>query len=149
MKIPLGITSTRKLGSITLVASVVALLAPAVGLQNLRADTLVVTSTADDGSPGTLRAVLAAAGHGDVIDATTVTGTITLLPQLLASSQLEVTTSVIIRGPGPANLTINGNQTGRIFRIFPELTVSIDGFTITNGLATGAPQFSFPPDAGA
>ncbi|HUG11045.1 MAG TPA: choice-of-anchor Q domain-containing protein, partial [Opitutaceae bacterium] len=87
--------------------------------------------------------------NGDTIDVKGITGTITLLPQPSTSSQLEVTTSVTILGPGPASLTINGNQTGRVFRIFPELTVTIDGFTIANGLATGSPQFSFPPDAGA
>lgn len=115
---------------------------------NIHAATLIVTSTADDGSPGTLRAALAAAADGDVIDATGITGTIVLLPQLLTSSQLGVTKSVGIVGPGPDKLTIDGNQTSRVFRIFPGLDVVIDGFTIANGRASGAPPNSFPRDNG-
>ena len=57
-------------------------------ITNLNAATVPVTSLADDGTPGTLRGALAAANDGDTIDATGVSGTITLLPQI-TSSQLR------------------------------------------------------------
>lgn len=104
---------------------------------NVHADTILVTSTADDGSPGTLRAALAASNDGDVIDATGVSGTI-----LLTAGELLVEKSVDILGPGPANLTIDGDQISRVYSIAPGLAVTIDGFKIVNGVASGAPTGS-------
>ena len=43
--------------------------------QTVSASNLVVTSPADDGSPGTLRATLAAAADGGTIDLAGITGT--------------------------------------------------------------------------
>lgn len=138
-----GVSSIVSRSRLTVLALVCAL---ATGAH--AASTILVTSTADDGSPGTLRAALAIAADGDVIDATGITGTIVLLPQFLTSSQLGVTKSVGIVGPGPDKLTIDGNHTSRVFRIFPGLDVIIDGFTIANGHASGAPPASFPPNNG-
>ncbi len=70
------------------------------------ADTLLVTSCADDGSPGTLRSVVASANDGDTIDMTRLTcGTITL-----AEGQLETgyLLSLTFAGPGRDKLTISG-----------------------------------------
>ena len=54
---------------------------------DVRAATITVTNTADSG-PGSLRAVLASASNGDIIDATGVSGTITL-----TGGQLLITNS--------------------------------------------------------
>jgi hypothetical protein len=57
---------------------------------NVHADTIPVTSTDDAGAdtllPGTLRNALATATDGDTIDATGITGTITLMPGLTSSA---------------------------------------------------------------
>src|SRR5215471_13076751 len=78
-----------------------------------RAATIAVTSTGDTG-PGTLRAALASANNGDTIDATGVSGSI-----ILTNSQLLVSNSVAIVGPGAGVLTISGNNAHRIFFINP------------------------------
>src|SRR5215831_7017983 len=75
-----------------------------------QAGTLPVTSTADDNGPGTLRSVLAAANSGDTIDATSVSGTITL-----TNGELVISNSVSIIGPGSGLLTISGNNSNRVF----------------------------------
>jgi len=70
-----------------------------------------VTNTADSG-PGTLREALAGAADGDVIDATGVSGTITL-----TNGGLFVSNSVAILGPGPATLTVSGNNAFRVLAV--------------------------------
>src|SRR5437667_7100777 len=99
--------------------------------------TITVTSTADSG-PGTLRAALASAANGDMIDVSGVTGTI-----LLTSGELLVPNSVTICGPGPANLAVDGNAASRVFHISGGV-VTIAGLTITNGWASGG----FPTNSG-
>ena len=96
----------------------------------LPATIIVVTNTNDSG-PGSLRDALAVANDGDTIDATGVSGTI-----LLTSGELQITHNVTINGPGAGNLAVNGNMT---FRVFENLasTVTISGFTITNGWSSG------------
>jgi hypothetical protein len=94
--------------------------------------TLTVTST-DDSGAGTLRDALAKAADSDTIDATGVSGAITL-----TTGQLSVTNSVTILGPGANILAVNGNYpntTNRVFYISPGLTVTIAGLSVTNGLA--------------
>src|ERR1043166_3453699 len=64
----------------------------------------VVTSTADDGSPGTLRAALACVPPGATITfALTTPATI-----ILTSGELPVTKNVTILGPGADLLAVNG-----------------------------------------
>ncbi len=99
----------------------------------------LVTTTADSG-PGSLRAALACASDGDIIDATGVSGTI-----LLTSGELLVTKSVTIIGPGPGNLAVDGNAASRVFHITNAVTVTISSLTITNGHTAG---LNFPDDAG-
>jgi hypothetical protein len=101
------------------------------------ATNITVTSTADNG-PGTLRAALASAGNGDIIDATGLSGSI-----LLTSGKLLVAGSVTILGPGPANLAVNGNAASGVFNISGSV-VTIAGLTITNGMASG----NFPANSG-
>jgi uncharacterized protein (TIGR03118 family) len=95
--------------------------------------TLTVTSAAADGSAGTLRAALAAAGSGDTINfAPSLDGqTITLI-----GGELAIAESLDIEGPGAALLTLSGNKASRVFDISGSTTsVTIAGLTIANGLA--------------
>ena len=95
--------------------------------------TLLVKSAADDGSAGTLRAVLAAAKSGDTIQfASALDGhTITL-----TQGQLVVSHSVTIAGPGSGELAINGNAASRLFAIGSGAKVTISGLTLSDGVAT-------------
>ena len=92
----------------------------------LRAATITVTNTADSG-PGTLRAALAGAASGDTIDATGVSGAITL-----TSGQLDVPNSVTVLGPGPGVLMVSGNTASRVFNV-TGAHVAISGLSIANG----------------
>ena len=96
----------------------------------LEATTLVVTSTAADGT-GSLRAALVSADDGDTIDATGISGIITL-----TGGQLVVSNSVTFLGPGPANPVVDGNGADRVLWITESLTVTLAGLTITNGFVT-------------
>ncbi len=95
------------------------------------ADIIVVTNTNDTG-PGSLRQALADVNDGDTITFA-VTGTIGL-----TSGELFVNNNVTISGPGANMLTITRNSATH-FRIFHILqhTVTIEGLSITNGLAPG------------
>ena len=95
-----------------------------------RATTISVTNTNDSG-PGSLRDALAIANDGDTIDATGVSGTI-----LLTSGELQINHNVTINGPDAPSPAINGNATDRVFENFAA-NVTIAGFTITNGDASG------------
>ena len=118
-----------KLPAGKLVCVLVLLCAGSIGI---RAATIPVTNIGDTG-PGSLRAALATATNGDTIDATGLSGTITL-----TNGPLFVTNSVNINGPGPVNLAIDGNfpnTTNRVFFVNGGVTVSITGLTISNGNA--------------
>ncbi len=89
--------------------------------------TIVLTDPGDSG-PGTLRNALASAVDGDTIDATGLSGSITL-----SSGELAISSSVTITGPGSAALSISGNGASRIFDIASGKTVSISQLTLTAG----------------
>jgi len=93
----------------------------------LPANVIVVTNTNDSG-PGSLRDALAIANDGDTIDATGVSGTISL-----TSGELQINHNVTINGPGAGNLAVDGNGTFRVLENFAS-NVTFSGFTITNGL---------------
>lgn len=58
---------------------------------------------------------------------------------VLGGTQLDITTDVVIIGPGHALLTIDAGQRSRAFRIHPGVTATISGLTIKGGAAdTGA-----------
>ena len=101
------------------------------GVIALRANTITVTNTSDNG-PGSLRQALADANDGDVIDATGVSGVITL-----TSGELLVDKSITISGPGVGNLAVNGNAKSRVLHIAPGTTATISDLSITNGNASG------------
>jgi large repetitive protein len=94
--------------------------------------TFVLNSLADDGSPGTLRFALDNIAGGDTIDATGLSGTITL-----TGGALPVAASVTINGPGTSALTINGNNADQIFNVVGGVTASISGMTLTGGIGPG------------
>lgn len=86
---------------------------------------LVVTNTNDSG-PGSLRqAILNANISGGVVDATGVSGTITLIVPITVSN------NITIEGPGAANLTVTASG----FRVFTVTsgTVLFRSFTISGG----------------
>ena len=91
----------------------------------------VVTNLADDGSPGSLRSTIGNMGTvgGTIIIATN--GTLTL-----TNGEIEVNNSLTIIGPGPANLTITGNDSNRVFNIALYAAVNISGLAISNAMAT-------------
>jgi len=96
------------------------------------ATTIIVTNTNDNGS-GSLRQALAIANDGDTIDATGISGAISLI-----SGELLVNKSVTINGAGADVLAVDGNAAGRVFFITLGETVTISGFTIRNGHAGNA-----------
>jgi hypothetical protein len=72
--------------------------------------------------------VLAIANDGDIIDATGISGSITL-----TSGELLVDKSVTINGAGADVLAVDGNASSRIFHIDSGETTTISGLTIRNG----------------
>jgi hypothetical protein len=91
----------------------------------------VVTTAADSG-PGSLRAVLAAAPGGD-----TITFAVPIASTIALASELPVTQSVTIAGPG-ANLLTISNATGRVFNLDGAAkTVLISGLHLTGNNPSG------------
>jgi hypothetical protein len=107
----------------------------------LNANIITVTNTADTGpdvpAPGSLRSALAGAANGDTIDATVISGTITLMSGMVSSAELTVDKDVTILGPGPASLIVNANHLSRVFHVTPGHTVAIAGLTMVNGNPSG------------
>jgi hypothetical protein len=91
------------------------------------ATTIIVTNTNDNG-PGSLRQALADANDGDTIDATAISGVISL-----TTGQLLVDKSVTINGAGAGLLAVDGNATSSVFQIGTGETVTISDLTIRNG----------------
>ncbi|HEX4588397.1 MAG TPA: hypothetical protein VH120_00595, partial [Gemmataceae bacterium] len=97
--------------------------------------TLTVLNTHDSGT-GSLRAVIAAAHHGDTInfaqglDGQTIT---------LTSGELLVKQDITIVGPSDRGVTISGDNEWRVFELSsktkPQVTLS--GLTISDGYAPG------------
>ena len=98
------------------------------------ANTLPVTSCADDNSAGTLRTVLASAADGDTVDLSALTcGTITLA---LGAVHTDVD-NVTIQGPGRDQLTIDAAHLDRAVVLAGAGTLSIADVTIVNGYLPG------------
>ncbi len=117
-----------------------------IAASSVHATTIIVTNTNDSG-PGSLRGAIAAASDGDTIqfDPALKGQTITL-----TSGELFINNNLTITGPGPSQLTVKRSTAGGTpaFRIFHILqhTVTIEGLSITNGLALALGGNS--PDAG-
>ena len=107
-------------------AAICLILACALAI-SAHATTIIVSNTNDSG-PGSLRQALADANDGDTIDATSISGVITL-----TAAQLLVDKSVTINGAGADVLAIDGNATTRVFQTDTGETVTISGLTMRNG----------------
>src|SRR5262249_31845194 len=91
------------------------------------ATTILVTNTNDNG-PGSLRQALAEANDGDIVDATGVSGVITL-----GTGVLLVNKSVTINGPGANLLAVDGNAASAVFQLNATGPANISDLTIRNG----------------
>src|SRR6516225_207405 len=103
-------------------------------------DTYIVTSIADDGSTGTLRAAImyANANPGTTIsfDSMLTGATITLTSEL----PLILGDQTIIDGSGAPDLTISGNDKFRVFFVgdtTDTVAATIENLTISQALAKG------------
>lgn len=109
------------------------------------ANTLPVTSCADDADPGTLRNVLATAGEGDVVDLSALTcSKITLTQGALDSSVLGNyhLYDVTIQGPGRDKLTIDAAGASQVFVVggfsSDQGTFTLNDVTVANGSYGGS-----------
>ena len=101
------------------------------------ATTITVTNTNDSG-PGSLRQALVDSQDGDTIDFDPSLKGQTIS---LTSAELFINKSITISGLGPNLLAVSRAQNAPAFRIFnlmPGRSVTIQGLTISNGLA---PEF--------
>ena len=91
----------------------------------------VVTNTNDDGC-GSLRAQIANAASGSTItfNSSLMNQTITL-----TSGEIDINKNLTIQGPGMLNLNISGNNTSRIFHLFPGNDFTIEGLTLKDATA--------------
>ena len=101
-------------------------LACALAIQ-VNAGTIILNNTNDSG-PGSLRQALLDANDGDTIDATGISGVITL-----TSGELLVDKSVTINAAGADELAVDGNAASTVFQIDSGKIVTISGLTIRNG----------------
>jgi hypothetical protein len=94
-----------------------------------QAATITVMNT-NDSAADSLRQAIADAVNGDTInfDSSLNGQTITL-----TTGELLVDKNVIINGPGPNNLTVDGNHASRVFHVSRWVTATITGLSITNG----------------
>ena len=103
--------------------------------------TFAVTSTADDGSTGTLRWAVAQANSASSsstidVDLGTSAATITLSQgPLVLSNTAEATMIYDHMGQGP--VTISGNNTSRVLQIDKGVTATLAGLEIAGGLSSG------------
>ena len=101
------------------------------------ADIITVTKTNDSG-PGSLRQALVDSQDGDTIDFDPLLKGQTIF---LTSAELVINKSITISGPSPNLLAVSRAQNAPAFRIFNLMSgrsVTIQGLTISNGLA---PEF--------
>lgn len=103
-----------------------------------RNDTVVINT--NDNGEGSLRQAIENANIFAGADSVSFAGTVFTDAASdtirLESGQLAITDDVTIQGTGANNLTVNGNNTSRVFNISgTETNVAIDALTITNGNA--------------
>lgn len=107
------------------------LLASALGCVSISAETLTVTTSADNG-PGSLRGQIAAAAAGDVIQFDpSLNG-----QAIILATSLNVTKALRIEGPGADKVSVSGADRTRIFSATAPLTII--GLTLRNGRGDGA-----------
>ena len=93
--------------------------------------TVTVTSLTDDGTSGTLRWAMETANAdiniNEIIFDTGLTGTITL-----TSNLPNVSSNLVISGPGATDITISGDNQFKMFVINSGFTLDVTGFTFAN-----------------
>ncbi|MCM4169878.1 hypothetical protein DHD32_00180 [Arenibacter sp. TNZ] len=93
--------------------------------------TATVTSLTDDGAPGTLRWAMTTANTdvniNEIIFDAGLTGTITL-----TSNLPNVSSNMVITGPGPSAITISGDNQFKMFVVNTGFVLDISGFTLTS-----------------
>ncbi|MEP7042581.1 MAG: choice-of-anchor Q domain-containing protein [Dokdonella sp.] len=95
---------------------------------------LVVSSCADDNSPGTLRSVVATAVDGDTVDLGALAcSTITLA---LGAIRTDID-NLQIQGPGRQLLSIDGAHADRVLVLGGAGTLAVADVSLVNGLLTG------------
>ena len=131
-------TRSRKVVVVSGSAAIVAAATPLGGVGTAHAASFEVTNLNDAGAGSLRQAVLdanAAAGPDVITFQSGLSGTI-----LLTTGQLTITDSVHIQGPGAAVLTVDGNNSSRIFYLYNSADaandVTISGLTLTNGHAS-------------
>lgn len=109
---------------------------PTSALPSLKA-LKTVTTCADDGSAGSLRAVVDSAASGDVIDLSALQcSRITL-----ANGAVPIVVDdLTLQGAGASKLTIDGNTTDRVLVHVGKGTLTLNGLTLTKGFIK-APGF--------
>jgi hypothetical protein len=93
----------------------------------------VVTSCADDGSPGTLRYTVLAANENDTVDVSQLQCTITLQTGAINVNQ----NNLIIDGPGAGMLTIDAAGNSRVFFHSGTGRLRLYRMTLANGHVSG------------
>jgi hypothetical protein len=91
--------------------------------------TFTVQNLYDSGNHSLRAGILS--GDSTIVFENGLQGTITL-----TSGDLSITHNVTIEGPGANKLTVSGDATSRVFDISGNANTTIDGLTISNGLAT-------------
>ncbi|WP_055445843.1 choice-of-anchor Q domain-containing protein [Lacinutrix mariniflava] len=89
----------------------------------------LVTSSADDGSPGTLRVEVANAAAGSTVTFDPAVTAITLI-----SGEILIDKNLTISGASSSTISVDANNTGRIFNITAG-SVVLENLNLTNGLA--------------
>jgi hypothetical protein len=95
--------------------------------------TTAVTSCADDGGAGTLRAVIATAADGDTLDLSALTCGVITLTQGAIPVQLN---DLTLAGPGAERLAIDGAGADRVFVHYGYGTLRLSALTVRDGLST-------------
>jgi hypothetical protein len=90
--------------------------------------TIIIVSNTNDGGPGSLRQALAIANDGDTIDATGISGVISL-----TTGELRVNAIVMINGPGANVLAVDANAASDAFHVTSIGPVTISDLTIRDG----------------
>jgi len=102
--------------------------------QRHRDNLLIVTSCADDGTPGTLRSVVETANAHDTVDLTHLTcSKITLTQGAIVDNPNAFT--LTIQGPGMDALTISGAASSSVFYHSGLGTLAINDLSISDGYA--------------
>lgn len=115
-------------------AAALALQAGALAAPRVAPAGSVVVQTCEDSGPGSLRAAVAAAADGDVVDLSTLG-----CGQIALSSGAIVigVANLSVKGPGMAALTLSGGDSDRVFDHAGTGTLGVSDLTLTHGRASG------------